>query len=208
MRPDQALAFAILGGAVVLFASGRLRYDIVALGALLVAVLTHVVPADKAFSGFTSDVVVIIASALVVSTAIARSGAVELVLRPLLGTLKTARTQVPVLAGVTGLLSMATKNVGALAIVMPAALQLARKTGSSPSSLLMPMSFMSLLGGLVTLVGTSTNIIVSHVRQETIGKPFQMFDFAPVGLVLTAIALVFVSFAWRLLPRNRQGQAS
>src|SRR6201996_1576030 len=208
MRPDQALAFAILAVAVILFASGRLRYDIVALGALLTAVLTRVVPPDKAFSGFTSDVVVIIASALVVSAAVTRSGAVELALRPLLGRLKSAASQVPVLAGVTAVLSMGTKNVGALAIVMPAALQLARKTGSSPSSLLMPMSFLSLLGGLVTLVGTSTNIIVSHVRQETIGKPFAMFDFAPVGLVLTAMGLVLVSVAWPLLPRNRQGQTS
>ena len=87
-------------------------------------------------------------------------------------------------------------------------LQLARKTGSSPSSLLMPMSFLSLLGGLVTLVGTSTNIIVSQVRQETTGKPFAMFDFAPVGLALTAMGLILVSVAWPLLPRHRQGQTS
>lgn len=208
MALDQALAFAILAAAVILFASGRFRYDIVALGALLAAVLTGVVPPDKAFGGFTSDVVVIIASALVVSAAIARSGAVELALRPLLGRLMSARSQVPVLAGVTALLSMATKNVGALAILMPAALQLARKTGSSPSSLLMPMSFLSLLGGLVTLVGTSTNIIVSQIRQDTLGKPFAMFDFAPVGLALTGMGLILVSVAWPLLPRNRQGQTS
>ena len=204
----EVWAFAILGVAVILFASGRFRYDLVAVGALLAGVLTGVVPAKEAFGGFTSDVVVIIASALVVSAAVVRSGAVELALRPLLGRLKSARSQVPVLAGVTALLSMATKNVGALAILMPAALQLARKTGSSPSSLLMPMSFLALLGGLVTLVGTSTNIIVSQIRQETAGRPFAMFDFAPVGLSLTALGLLVVSVAWPLLPRNRQGQAS
>jgi di/tricarboxylate transporter len=208
MRTDQALAFAILGGAVVLFASGRFRYDLVATGALLVAMLTGVVPSKQAFSGFTSDVVVIIACALVISTAIARSGVIELFLGPVLARLKTTATQVPVLAGFTALLSMMTKNVGALAIMMPPALQLARKTGTSPSSLLMPMSFLSLLGGLVTLVGTSTNIIVSQVRQETLGKPFLMFDFAPVGLILTALGLVVVSICWPLLPRNRQGQVS
>jgi di/tricarboxylate transporter len=204
----QDLAFAILAIAVALFASGRFRYDLVALGALLAAVLTGLVKPDRAFSGFTSDVVVIIASALVVSTAIARSGVAELALRPLLGRLKSARSQVPILAGATALLSMATKNVGALAILMPTALQLARKTGSSPSSLLMPMSFLSLLGGLVTLVGTSTNIIVSQIRQETLGKPFAMFDFSPVGLALTAMGLALVSVAWPLLPRHRQGQTS
>jgi di/tricarboxylate transporter len=208
MALQEALAFIILAAAVVLFASGRVRYDLAAVAALLAGVLTGVVPAKEAFSGFTSDVVVIIASALVVSAAVTRSGAVELALRPLLGRLKSARSQVPVLAGVTALLSMATKNVGALAIVMPAALQLARKTGSSPSSLLMPMSFLSLLGGLVTLVGTSTNIIVSQIRQETSGKPFAMFDFTPVGLSLTVLGLILVSVAWPLLPRNRQGQAS
>ena len=201
-------AFSILAVAVVLFASGRFRYDLVAVGALMAGVLSGLVPAKEAFSGFTSDVVVIIAAALVVSAAVARSGAVEMALRPLLGRLKSAASQVPVLAGVTALLSMGTKNVGALAIVMPAALQLARKTGSSPSSLLMPMSFLSLLGGLVTLVGTSTNIIVSQVRQETEGRPFAMFDFAPVGLCLAGLGLVLVSVAWPLLPRNRQGQAS
>ena len=208
MTLHQALAFAVLAAAMVLFVSGRVRYDLAALGALLAAVLTGVVPPDKAFGGFTSDVVVIIASALVVSAAIARSGAVELALRPLLTRLKSAKSQVPVLAAATAVLSMGTKNVGALAIIMPAALQLARKTGSSPSSLLMPMSFLSLLGGLVTLVGTSTNIIVSQVRQETTGKPFAMFDFAPVGLALTAMGLILVSVAWPLLPRHRQGQTS
>jgi di/tricarboxylate transporter len=193
--------------AVGLFAWGRFRYDLVALGALLAAVAVGDVPAKEAFTGFTSDVVIIIASALVVSAAVSRSGIIETLLRPILPRLRTPNTQVPALAGATALLSMPTKNVGALAILMPVALRTARETGTSPSSLLMPMSFMSLLGGLVTLVGTSTNILVSQVREETLGRPFQMFDFAPVGLALTAAGLVFVSFGWRLLPRNRQGSS-
>ncbi|MGC1302253.1 MAG: SLC13 family permease [Caulobacteraceae bacterium] len=207
MTVPQALAFSIVGGAVAMFAWGRFRYDVVALGALLAGLAVGIVPARQAFSGFTSDVVVIIACALVVSAAVARSGIIERFLAPLLSRLKSAPLQVPALAGATALLSIPTKNVGALAILMPVALKLARGTGTSPSSLLMPMSFMSLLGGLVTLVGTSTNIIVSQVRQETLGKPFRMFDFAPVGLVLTALGLVVVSFGWRLLPRDRQGQS-
>jgi di/tricarboxylate transporter len=207
MSLQQALSFAIIGSAVLLFAWGRFRYDLVALCALLAGLAAGVVPAKDAFSGFTSDVVVIIATALIISAAIARSGAIELALNPLLSRLRSAASQVPVLAGATALLSMPTKNVGALAILMPVALQVGRRTGTSPSSLLMPMSFMSLLGGLVTLVGTSTNIIVSQVRQETTGRPFQMFDFAPVGLVLTGLGLVFVSFGWRLLPQNRRGRS-
>ncbi len=205
MTPQQAISFSIVGCAVVLFAWGRFRYDLVALGALLAGILTGVVHPKEAFSGFTSDVVVIIACALVVSAAVARSGVIERVLQPILNRLKTTTSQVPVLAGATALLSIPTKNVGALAILMPVALKVTRATGTSPSALLMPMAFMSLLGGLVTLVGTSTNIIVSQVREETLGKPFQMFDFAPVGLVLTALGLIFVTFGWRLLPKDRQG---
>lgn len=204
---QQFEAFAVLGGAVVMFAWGRFRYDLIAVSALLIGVLIGIVPAKAAFSGFTSDVVVIIACSLVISAAVARSGLAERLLKPILPRLKTAQSQVPVLAGATALLSMPTKNVGALAILMPVALRVARTSGTSPSSLLMPMSFVSLLGGLVTLVGTSTNIIVSQVREETLGKPFQMFDFAPVGLVLTVLGLAFVSFAWRVLPKDRQGQA-
>ncbi|HLI66241.1 MAG TPA: SLC13 family permease [Caulobacteraceae bacterium] len=207
MTPTEALAFSIVGGAMAFFAWGRFRYDVIAVIALLIGVVTGVVPAQRAFSGFTSDVVVIIACALVISAAVARSGVIEQLLQPLLSRVKRSATQVPVMAGATALLSMPTKNVGALAILMPVAIRLARTTKTSRSALLMPMSFMALLGGLVTLVGTSTNIIASQVRETSLGKPFQMFDFAPVGLALTALGLVFVSFAWRLLPRDRPGGA-
>ena len=207
MTAPQALSFAIIGCAVLAFAWGRFRYDVIALVALFVGVLTKDVPIKAAFSGFTSDVVIIIACALIVSAAIQQSGVIEWAVRPLLDRLKSTATQVPVLAGATAILSTLTKNVGALAIMMPVALRITRNTESSPSSLLMPMSFMSLLGGLVTLVGTSTNIIVSQVREETVGKPFQMYDFAPVGITLTLLGLIFVSFGWRLLPRDRKGRA-
>ena len=204
MTTPQILSFALVVGAIITFACGRFRYDLVSLVALLIGMAVGIVPVKSAFSGFTSDVVVIIASALVVSAAVARSGVVETAIRPVLGRLKSLPLQVPALSGATALLSIVTKNVGALAILMPTALKLGRTEGSSVSALLMPMSFMSLLGGLVTLVGTSTNIIVSQVREETIGKPFRMFDFAPVGLCLTALGFVVVSFGWRLLPRDRR----
>lgn len=206
MTSTQALLFAILGGAILCFASGRFRLDVVSLVALFAGLALGVVPAKTAFSGFTSDVVIIIASALVVSAGIARSGVIEWAIKPLTARLERPRSQVPVMTAATALLSMVTKNVGALAILMPVALRMGREEKSSPTALLMPMAFISLLGGLVTLVGTSTNIIVSQVRQEMVGKPFQMYDFAPVGLILTALGLVFLSFGWRLLPRDRQGR--
>ena len=204
MTYEQAMAFGLVAATVALFVWGRFRYDVVAVTALAAGVLAGVVPADKAFDGFASDITVIIGSALVVSAGVSRSGLIERLLAPILPRLTTAATQVPVLVGAVTLLSMATKNVGALAIVVPVALQLARRTGVAPSQLLMPMSFGSLLGGLATLVGTSPNIIVSQVREEILGRPFGMYDYAPVGLALSAAGVVFLAFAYRLLPRDRR----
>ena len=203
MTHQQALAFGLVLVTIGFFVWGRFRYDVISLVALLASVLLGLTPARKAFDGFSNDVVLIIACALVVSAGFARSGVVEAILRPIMPRLKSEKTQVPVFVAATALLSMATKNVGALAILMPMALQTARRTGSSPSRLLMPMSFASLLGGLVTLVGTSPNIIVSQVRAELFHKPFGMYDFAPVGLGLTALGVVFLAFAYRLLPTAR-----
>jgi di/tricarboxylate transporter len=200
---QQALAFGLVLVTIGMFVWGRFRYDVISLVALLASVLLGLTPAKKAFDGFANDVVIIIACALVVSAGFARSGVIEAILRPVTPRLKTARSQVPVFVAATALLSMATKNVGALAILMPIALQTARRTDTPPSKLLMPMSFASLLGGLVTLVGTSPNIIVSEVRQELFGEPFGMYDFAPVGLGLTALGVVFLAFAYRILPTGR-----
>jgi di/tricarboxylate transporter len=203
MTLQQALAFGLIAVTIGCFIWGRWRYDVVALGALLLGLVIGVVPAEAAFSGFSNDVTVIIACALVVSAAFARSGVAERVLRPLLPYLKTARSQVPLFVAAVALLSMVTKNVGALAIMMPIALQVARRTGTAPSCLLMPMAFASLIGGTVTLVGTSPNILVSEVRQQILGQPFQMYDYAPVGLGITALGVVFLAFAYRLLPVSR-----
>ncbi len=207
MTLPQAEAFGLIGLAVAMFAWGRFRYDLISLGVLLAGVLIGVVPAKRAFDGFSNEIVIIIGAALVVSAAIARSGVVEAAMRPILPRLRTEQAQVPVLVGVTMVLSMLTKNVGALAMMMPVAMQIARRTGVSPGRLLMPMSFASLMGGLVTLIGTSPNIIVSEVRQEVTGHPFQLFDFAPVGLGIAGLGAIFLAFGYRLLPKNRVGSA-
>lgn len=208
MTLDQSLAFGLIGVTVGFFIWGRIAYDLVALAALIVGVAIGIIPAHHAFEGFSNEIVVIVGAALVVSAAIARSGVVESVMRPVLPHLKTTSAQVPVLVACVMTLSMVTKNVGALAIFMPIALQLARRTRSSPSALLMPMSFASLLGGLVTLVGTAPNIIISKVRAETSGTPFSMFDFSPVGLGVCAVGILFLSLGWHLLPRNRRAASS
>src|SRR5688572_24406796 len=174
MTLQQILAFAVIGGAMVLFIWGRLRYDLVAGLALLVAVLIGVVPVDKAFSGFSDDIVMIVASALIVSAAVARSGIIELALQPLAPHVNSTRAQIFVLVGAVTLLSAFVKNIGALAMMIPIALQMAKRARRSPACLLMPLAFGSLLGGLMTLIGTSPNIIVSRLRGELLGEPFGM----------------------------------
>lgn len=208
MTLDQGLAFGLIALTICAFIWGRFRYDVVAVCALLAGVVIGVVPPKQAFAGFSNDITVIVAAALVVSAAFAKSGVVEAMLRPLIPRLKTERSQVPVLTAAVTVLSTATKNVGALAILMPLALQLSRRTGSSPSRLLMPMAFGAMLGGIVTLVGTAPNIIVSQVREELLGEPFHMYDYSPVGLALAALGFLFLIFAYRLLPRDRAPAAN
>jgi di/tricarboxylate transporter len=203
MTLQQGLAFGLILATIAGFVWGRWRYDVIAVGALLLGVILNVVPAKAAFDGFRNDITVIIACALIVSAAFAKSGVVEQVLRPILPRLKGPTSQVLLFSGAVTLLSMVTKNVGALAIMMPIALSVANRTGTPPSRLLMPMSFGALLGGTVTLVGTSPNIIVSQVREQLTGHPFGMYDFAPVGLGVTAVGLVFLALAFRLLPKSR-----
>ena len=208
MSTPQILAFVIIGAMMALFVWGRLRYDLVAVLALLAAIAAGIVPYDKAFSGFSDDIVIIVACALLVSAAVQRSGVVDTVLRPIAPYLTRPTAQVAVLAGSVALLSAFVKNIGALAMLMPVAFQLARKNNISVSLLLMPMAFAALLGGIVTLVGTSPNIIVARMREELLGQPFSMFDFAPVGVCLAIGGVIFLAFGWRLLPADRKGAAS
>ena len=205
---DQIVTLAVLGGMIVLFLWDRLRYDLVALLALLAAVLGGVVHADHAFSGFSNPVVPLIAGALILSAAIARSGAVELLVRWLTPLLRSSSLQVGVLAACVASLSAFVKNVGALAIFMPVAFQVARRNDRSPSEFLMPLSFASLLGGSMTLIGTSPNMLTATVRQELEGAPFRMFDFFPVALGTALCGVVFLSFGWRLIPRGRRSTSA
>ena len=204
MTHQQILAFAVIGGMMAMFIWGRLRYDLVAGLALLVSVLIGIVPFDRAFSGFSDDIVIIVASALLVSAAVARSGIIEVALQPLMSRISSVRAQLLVLVAAVIVLSAFVKNIGALAMMIPIAFQMAKRSKTSPSRFLMPMAFGALLGGLITLIGTSPNIIVSRLRAQLTGEPFRMFDFSPVGLGLAAAGLVFLVFAYRLLPGDRK----
>lgn len=208
MTFSQGAVFAIIIGMMAMFAWGRLRYDVVAALALLVSIVVGVVPFDKAFLGFSDDIVIIVATALIVSAAVAKSGLVDRAVTWLAPALTTAQSQVVVLVFVVTVLSAFVKNIGALALLIPVAFQVARKTDTAPSMLLMPMSFGALLGGSITLIGTSPNIIVSKVRTELMGQPFHMFDFAPVGLSVAIAGVAYLAFAYRLLPDGRKSGGS
>jgi di/tricarboxylate transporter len=205
MTLDQTLAFVIILGTIGLLMWGRIRYDLVALLALLASIACGIVKPGDAFHGFSDDIVIIVGSALVVSAAISRSGLVESLMKPLVPRMRTSAMQVAVLASAVTALSAFVKNIGALAIFIPIALQVARRTEKPASRLLMPLAFGSLLGGLITLIGTSPNIVVSRVREQISGEPFGMFDFAPVGVCLAVTGVAFLTVGWRLLPRIRKG---
>lgn len=208
MTQPQILSVLLVAGMMAAFLWGRLRYDIVAMLALLLSVLLGLVPAAEAFKGFSDDIVIIVGSALVLSAAVARSRIIERLFSKLGSGLTSTPLQVPLLVFVVAVMSAIIKNIGALAMMLPIAYQLARKSGKSPSVFLMPMAFASLLGGIVTLVGTSPNVIVARVRQELCGEPFRMFDFAPVGIVVAVAGCIFLSVGYRLLPRDRRGAVS
>jgi di/tricarboxylate transporter len=200
MRIDQWLAVTLIVLMMAAFIWGRFRYDLVAVAALLVALVAGLVTPKAAFSGFADDIVIIVGSALVISGAISRSGITDVALRGLKPERRGPRAQLLILVAVVAVLSAFVKNIGALAIMIPVAMQMARASNVSPSMFLMPMSFASLLGGLMTQIGTSPNIIVSRVREEITGAPFTMFDYTPVGAALTIVGLLFLVFCYKLLP--------
>ena len=208
MTHAQILTLALLLLMVALFASNRVRYDLVGLLGLIGAVLIGIVPANRAFSGFANPVLPLIAAALIVSAAIGQSGAIEVLLRWLNPILRVRQLQVGVLVACVALLSALMKNVGALAIFLPAAVQVARRGGRSPSQFMMPMAFASLLGGSCTLIGTSPNMLISSVRQELVGAPFAMFDFTPVGAGIAVVGVLLLAAGWRLIPQRRSARAA
>ena len=209
MAFNQVFLSALLIAVFCLFFWGRLRHDVIAFAALLAAVVAGVVPFAETFSGFAHPATVTVALVLIISRGFQNSGAVDLMARHLLPPIRSASSHVASLAGVAGALSAVMNNVGALALLMPAALQSAAKIKRSPAVILMPLSFGSILGGLVTLIGTPPNIIVTAVREKATGTPFSMFDFTPVGAAVAVVGIVFIAVGgWRLIPKSRRKKMS
>jgi len=206
---DQAILFALFGAVFGFLLWGRLRYDLVAFSALLLGVVLGVVPAEKAFSGFGHPATIIVALVLVVSAGLVKSGVVLLITRTLIDATRPLAVHIVTMGGVGAVLSAFMNNVAALALLMPVDVQTAHKAGRAPGLSLMPLSFATILGGMVTLIGTPPNIIIAGIREDALGEPFSMFDFAPVGLVTAAAGLAFVALiGWRLIPQAEEGGAA
>ena len=186
MTVDQLSILGLLAAVFALFAWGRWRYDVVAFVALLAATVMGAVPFADAFSGFGHPATVTVAVVLICSRGLQNAGAVDLIAKHLMPPLRSTSRHVGLISGISAMLSTAMNNVGALALLMPAAIRSAAKAKRSPAAILMPLSFASILGGLVTLIGTPPNIIVAAYRGDALGEPFRMFDFTPVGGVVAA----------------------
>ena len=198
---DQIVLFLLIVGVFALLLWGRVRYDIVAFAALIITIITGVIPVEQAFAGFGHPATVIIALVLVVSRGLSNSGAVEFIARFVVSGSRTITMHIGLMSGVGAALSALMNNVAALALLMPVDGEAAKRADRSPALTLMPLSFATILGGMVTLIGTPPNIVVATFRNDALGEPFRMFDFAAVGGVVAIVGVVFVAlFGWRLLP--------
>ncbi|MBR29613.1 MAG: SLC13 family permease [Rhodobacteraceae bacterium] len=207
MNEEQAALFALMGAFLGLLVWGRLRYDLVAAGTLFVGVAAGLVPEDTAFEGFGHAAVVVIALVFVVSRGLTNSGAVEVLASKISNPERPLALHIALISGVGAALSAVINNVAALALLMTVDLQTSEKAKRSPALTLMPLSFATILGGMITLIGTPPNIVIAQYRAETLGEPYGMFDFAYVGLVVAVIGILFTALVgWRLIPvRDGQG---
>jgi di/tricarboxylate transporter len=205
LTADQVILFTLLFFVFVFLIWGKWRYDLVAFVALLVALLAGIVPTDQAFTGFGHPAVVIIALVLIVSRGLSNSGAIELLARFVISGSRKLAAHISIMSSLAAVLSALMNNVAALALLMPVDMQAARKAGRSPALSLMPLSFASILGGMITLIGTPPNIVIAEFRNDALGAPYRMFDFAPVGLTCAIVGVAYVAFiGWRLLPAERK----
>jgi di/tricarboxylate transporter len=205
MTEQQPLILVILALTVGMFLWGRWRHDMVAAGALLACVLTGLIEPADAFAGFGHAAVVTVACVLILSHTLQTSGAVDVLTRVVLPANAGPTLSIAALIALAALLSGFMNNVGALALLMPVAIQLAGRLNLPPGKVLMPLAFGSILGGTTTLIGTPPNLIISGFRQSAGMDGFSMFAFTPVGVVVTVAGLAFIALVgWRLVPARKQ----
>ena len=198
---DEWIVFGVLALSLAMFVVGFWRYDVVAILALLTLTVVGIVPAADSFTGFGHPAVITVAGVLILSRTLQNSGIVDILAKHYSRIPDIRTVRILSLSSLTAFLSAFMNNIGAVSILMPVAIRVSNRSKQPPSLFLMPLAFASLLGGLVTLIGTPPNIIISKFRQEESGTAFQMFDFAPVGIAVAAAGVLFIAFiGWRLLP--------
>ncbi|HEY54613.1 MAG TPA: SLC13 family permease [Caldilineae bacterium] len=203
------IVFAILAVTIALFLSDRFRLDLIALLAVLGLILSGVLTTDEALAGFSNDTVLIIAGLFVVGGGLLRTGVADAIRSKLSQVAGTSETRLLVALMLTvAVLSAFMSSTGTTAIFLPVAVSLAWSAKISPSRLLIPMAFASLIGGMLTLIGTPPNIVVSSYLAEQGLEPFGFFSFTPVGLVMLAITVVFMAFLGRRLLVDRAPSSS
>ncbi|WP_353644817.1 SLC13 family permease [Mesorhizobium sp. WSM2239] len=210
MTFDQIFIFALLGAVFAMLVWGRIRFDLVAFSALIIGVIGGAVSAEQAFAGFGHETTLIIAFVLVISRAMVNAGVVEMIARYVVSASRPLPAHIGVMAMIGAALSAIINNVAAIAILMSLDIEAAKKAGRSPSLSLMPLSYATILGGMVTMIGTPSNIVIAQFRGRALGEPYSMFDFAPVGLVVATVGIAFVAIAgWRFIPqRQAEGATS
>lgn len=209
MPLDQGLVFLLIFSMLLMFIWGKYRYDLVALSALLISVMIGVVSTEDAFSGFSHPAVMTVIAVLIVSKGLMNSGLVDFLAIQMNKVDTKPWVQLSILILAVIFASSFMNNVGALALMMPVAIKMAKKNKQSPSLFLMPLAFGSLLGGMITLVGTPPNIIISSFRAQNVSVPFSMFDFAPVGLAVSFVgALFLLLFSSKLLPKRNASSSN
>lgn len=196
-----ALSAIILGGALLLFVSEKVRHDLVALAALFACLITGLTTPGKAFAGFADPAVIAVAAILVVGRAIELSGIAAGIARIAIPTKAGFTVRLAALLVVAALLSAFMNNIAALVITMPIATQIARESKRPPGATLMPLAFATILGGMTTLIGTPANLILSSVREDELGAPFGFFSMTIVGISVAVVGLGYLAvLGWRLLP--------
>ncbi len=204
MNLEVFVVGGILAVAVVLFVTERVRVDLVALMVMLGLVVTGVLEGEQAIMGFANEAVITIASVLILSGALARTGVARFIGRRVLAASgKGVGRLTAVMMATVGLLSGIMNDIGITALMLPVVLDMARRIGTPPSKLLMPLAFGSLLGGMTTLIGTAPNILVNGALRDAGLEPFGMFSFTPVGLTALAAGVAYMTILGRRLLPNR-----
>ena len=204
MTVSIALVLLVLGFAILLFVTEWVSVDVVALLVLISLALTGLISHTQALSGFSNPAVVTIAAVLVLSGGLIRTGVAHWIGLQILRLVGESELQLlVVIMSTAGFLSGIMNNIAVLAMMLPVVLDLARRLGRSPSKLLMPLAFSSLLGGLTTLIGTSSNILISGALNDKGLAAFELLDFTPLGVIVLFLGIVYLVLIGRhLLPER------